>query len=102
MPGHVCPHPGPSRAGPGCPLWDARERIQFQRRVEADAAACLSLGVLVWRDLCRETRRPSSLPTRPMPVSPKPVTSLTSGPTPVTVAAPDTAKQPAQKGAPHA
>lgn len=68
---HVCPLPGPHGPGPDCPLWDARERIAFQRSLEADGAARLGMTALVWAELTR----PSSSPTRPLPVRPQPIAS---------------------------
>lgn len=75
----VCPGPG-APADPGssmsCPLWDARERIALQRSIEADGAARLGIGALVWADMNREYRRPEPSPTRPVPIEARPLAAL--------------------------
>lgn len=73
----------------------------MQRSIDADTSARRSMGTLVWADVNRSYQRPASPPTRPNPVSPQPFETLNSG-APVSANVSDTAKQPAQKGAPHA
>ena len=91
----VCPRPGPHNPGPDCPLWDARQRIRFERSIEAEADSRPSLGQLVWADFNRGFQRPSAPPTRPLPVASELMAALTSPSTP-----PDfvSAKAPIQKG----
>jgi hypothetical protein len=72
----VCPRPGPHGPGPDCPIWDARERIALQRSVEADSAARLGMGALVWADFNRSYNRPDPRPTRPVPVETRSVGAL--------------------------
>lgn len=77
----VCPHPNTIQNPRGegladCPLWDVRERIQFQRRVEADAAARLGMSALVWADFNRAYQRSGALPTRPTPPVPPQIAAL--------------------------
>jgi hypothetical protein len=74
----VCPRPGPHGPGPDCPLYSARERIALQRAIEADGAARLSMGVLVWSDFNRRYQRPDALPTRPTRTTIDPLVALTA------------------------
>lgn len=80
----VCPRPGSpvsAASSVACPLWPARERLQFQRSIEADVVARPSLGQCVWVDFNRQYRRSSSeqsetvaQPNRPgLPCPPEPV-----------------------------
>lgn len=72
----VCPRPGPRGAGPDCPLWEARARVQFQRSIEADGAARVGMGALVWASMNRDSKRPDSPPTRPVPIEARPIAAL--------------------------
>lgn len=72
----VCPRPGPHGPGPDCPVWDARERIALQRSIEANGAARLGVGALVWADMNCEYRRPNPSPTRPVPIESRPIAAL--------------------------
>jgi hypothetical protein len=82
----VCPR-GAHEPGPDCPLWDARERIDFMRSIEADGATRIGMGALVWADFNRVFQRPASPPTRPFPAVGQPPAALPDpSPEPVTVA----------------
>jgi hypothetical protein len=74
-PPNICPRPGsaPDPSGKSCPLWDARERIQFQRSIEADGAALADMSSLVRDDMNISYWRREGLPTRPTPITPGPL-----------------------------
>jgi hypothetical protein len=77
----VCPRPSTpiARANSvACPLWLSRERIAFQRSIEADGAARLGIGALVWADFNRSDRRPQAAPTRPVPITADPLKALSA------------------------
>jgi hypothetical protein len=82
----ICPQPGPRGTGPSCPLWDSRERIALQRSIEADGAARLGVGALVWAEMNRSYRRPDPWPTRPVPVETRSIGALVADETAAGVA----------------
>jgi hypothetical protein len=57
-------------------MWDARERIALQRSIEADGAAQIGIGALVWAERNKGYRRPSPSPTRPVPIESRPLAAL--------------------------
>jgi hypothetical protein len=76
-PREVCPRPGapadPASTVP-CGLWSARQKLHFQRSIEADGAARLGMTALVFADaINRGFQRPAIPPTRPVPLLPEPL-----------------------------
>jgi hypothetical protein len=73
-PPKVCPQPGaPASTNAdeaSCPLWSARQKLHFQRNIEADAAARLGLSTLVQADLNGHDPKPKALPTNPILINP--------------------------------
>jgi hypothetical protein len=85
-PREVCPRPGaPAGASSApCPLWSARAKVQFQRSIEADAAARLGMTALVYADAAsRGFQRPVVPPTRPVPIEHRPLAELVETTVPV-------------------